>query len=90
MTLRPTFSAPAYGKSALSSRRFRRPSIWLSQPASWFQLANQQATNRTVCSTFLLLGGDKTGHDRWYEVHVPVADTLYDEHLATLKQEGLL
>jgi hypothetical protein len=41
-------------------------------------------------AAILLLGGDKTGHDRWYEVHVPAADTLYDEHLATLKQEGLL
>ncbi len=36
----------------------------------------------------LLLGGDKTGDDRWYEVNVPIADRLYDEHLATLKDEG--
>lgn len=38
----------------------------------------------------LLLGGDKTGDDRWYETHVPLADDLYDEHLETLKREGLL
>jgi hypothetical protein len=38
----------------------------------------------------LLLGGDKTGKDRWYEQFVPVADDLYDEHLATLAREGLL
>ncbi len=38
----------------------------------------------------LLLGGDKTGHPRWYDEQVPVADRLYDEHLATLKKEGLL
>lgn len=36
----------------------------------------------------LLLGGDKTGQDRWYEVHVPVAEKLYDEHLETLRKEG--
>lgn len=36
----------------------------------------------------LLIGGDKTGDDRWYEVHVPIADGLYDEHLQQLKQEG--
>ena len=36
----------------------------------------------------LLIGGDKTGDDRWYEVHVPLADRLYDEHLAQLKREG--
>ena len=41
-------------------------------------------------NAILLLGGDKTGDDRWYDVHVPVADTLYDVHLATLKKEGKL
>jgi hypothetical protein len=29
----------------------------------------------------LLIGGDKTGDDRWYDVFVPVADRLYDDHL---------
>lgn len=38
----------------------------------------------------LLIGGDKTGHDRWYEEHVPMADRLYDEHLETLTREGLI
>ncbi len=38
----------------------------------------------------LLLGGDKTGNPRWYDEQVPVADRLYDEHLETLKKEGLL
>ncbi|BDB13361.1 type II toxin-antitoxin system RelE/ParE family toxin [Acidithiobacillus ferrooxidans] len=37
----------------------------------------------------LLLGGDKTGNDRWYDENVPVADQLYDEHLITLQKEGL-
>ena len=36
----------------------------------------------------LLLGGDKTGHDRWYEVHVPKADGIYDVHLDELRKEG--
>ena len=38
----------------------------------------------------LLIGGDKTGHDRWYEQFVPVADRLYDRHLETLNREGLI
>ena len=38
----------------------------------------------------LLLGGDKTGNDRWYEEQVPVADRLYDEHLRQLEREGLI
>jgi hypothetical protein len=41
-------------------------------------------------TAILLFGGDKTGKDRWYEDFVPVADRLYDAHLATLKQEGLI
>ena len=38
----------------------------------------------------LLLGGDKTGNDRWYDRFVPIADKLYDEHLNTLEKEGLV
>jgi len=38
----------------------------------------------------LLIGGDKTGDDRWYQQFVPLADRLYDEHLNTLKREGLI
>ena len=38
----------------------------------------------------LLIAGDKTGDDRWYDVFVPRADGLYDEHLETLAEEGLI
>ena len=41
-------------------------------------------------SAILLIGGNKAGDNRWYEVHIDIADRLYDEHLETLKQEGLL
>jgi len=41
-------------------------------------------------SAILLIGGDKTGDDRWYDVHVPIADRLYDEHLEQLRKEGLI
>jgi hypothetical protein len=37
----------------------------------------------------LLIGGDKSGDPNWYETLVPLADQLYDEHLDTLKREGL-
>jgi hypothetical protein len=36
----------------------------------------------------LLLGGNKTGNDRWYAVNVPRADALFGEHLAQLEQKG--
>ena len=38
-------------------------------------------------SALLLIGGDKTGDDRWYETYVPIADRLYSEHLAALARE---
>jgi hypothetical protein len=38
----------------------------------------------------LLIGGEKTGDDRWYEKMVPQADKLYDDHLETLRREGLI
>lgn len=41
-------------------------------------------------TAILLLAGDKTGEDRWYDVNVPIADKLYDEHLNLLKKEGLI
>ncbi len=43
-----------------------------------------------VRSAILLIGGDKTGDGRFYEVFIPVADKLYDQHLELLKKEGLL
>jgi hypothetical protein len=41
-------------------------------------------------NAILLIGGDKTGNDRFYEIFMPLADRLYDEHLVVLKKEGLL
>lgn len=41
-------------------------------------------------NAILLIGGDKTGNDRWYEINVPIADRLYDEHLEQLRKEGLI
>lgn len=38
----------------------------------------------------LLIGGDKTGKNNWYREFVPVADRLYDAHLAALRKEGLI
>jgi hypothetical protein len=38
-------------------------------------------------SAILLIGGDKTGDKRFYERMIPIADTLYDEHLAALAKE---
>jgi hypothetical protein len=39
-------------------------------------------------SDILLIGGDKTGNDRWYEINVPIADRIYAQHLAELRKES--
>jgi hypothetical protein len=41
-------------------------------------------------SAVLLIGGDKTGDDRFYQRMIPEADRLYDEHLEELNKEGFL
>jgi hypothetical protein len=41
-------------------------------------------------AAILLIGGNKSGHDRWYDEYIPKADKLYDEHLELLKKEGLI
>jgi hypothetical protein len=41
-------------------------------------------------SAILLIGGDKSGDDRFYERMIPLADRLYDEYLEELRNEGLI
>jgi hypothetical protein len=38
-------------------------------------------------SAILLLGGKKTGDERWYETMIPKADALYERHLRVIKKE---
>jgi hypothetical protein len=35
----------------------------------------------------LLIGGDKTGDDRFYETMVPKADKIYDNYLKEIQKE---
>jgi hypothetical protein len=41
-------------------------------------------------TAILLVGGDKTGDDRFYEKFIPIADRLYDIYLEEIGEEGLL
>jgi hypothetical protein len=41
-------------------------------------------------TAILLIGGNKTGNDRWYEKYVSIADDLYKQHIVTLKSEGVI
>jgi hypothetical protein len=42
-------------------------------------------------AAIFLIGGDKTNRwQSWYRTMIPVADRLYDDHLAELRREGLI
>jgi hypothetical protein len=41
-------------------------------------------------ASILLIGGDKTGNDRWYVQNISIADKLYDEHLQALGKEDAI
>ena len=38
-------------------------------------------------AAILLVAGDKTGDDRWYETNVSIADTLFERHLRMIGKE---
>ena len=38
-------------------------------------------------TALLLVGGEKTGDDRWYDKMVPKAETLYRRHLRQIEKE---
>jgi hypothetical protein len=38
-------------------------------------------------TAILLVAGDKSGDDRWYETNVPLADRLFERHLRTIGKE---
>lgn len=41
-------------------------------------------------TAILLIGGNKTGNNRFYRQYVPRADRLYDQYLDELRREGLI
>jgi hypothetical protein len=41
-------------------------------------------------SAILLIGGDKTGDDRFYQRMIPIADALYDVYIEEIRKEGLI
>lgn len=35
---------------------------------------------------YLILGGDKTGDDRWYKTAIPMAEAIYQQHLREIRR----
>jgi hypothetical protein len=38
-------------------------------------------------TAILLIGGNKEGNDRFYKEMIPIADRLYDQHLAEIAKD---
>ena len=38
-------------------------------------------------TAILLIGGKKTGNEKWYDKMIPIADKLFAEHLKILKRK---
>lgn len=36
----------------------------------------------------ILIGGDMSGDNRWYDTFFPIADKLHDEHLQQIQRES--
>ena len=74
------------------------PALQVPATATCASFASSTAAVLSACfyafdprrTAILLIGGDKTGNQRFYRQFVPLADKLYDEHLKELKEEGLI
>ncbi len=74
-----------YSSSIASSRHSHMRELRVQHAGRPYRILYAFDPRRTA---ILLIGGEKTGDDRWYETFVPLADRLYDEHLSQLRQEG--
>lgn len=82
----PTLGFP-HSSAVLSSRHRNMRELRVQSGGRPLRLFYAFDPRRTA---ILLIGGDKTGDDRFYVRFVSLADELYDEHLAELRREGLI
>jgi hypothetical protein len=76
-----------YGSAVITSRHGHMRELRIQHAGKPYRVLYAFDPRRVA---ILLVGGDKTGNDRWYATFVPVADALYDRRLASLQREGLI
>jgi hypothetical protein len=79
----PTLDHP-YTSSVAQSKHSKMRELRIQIGGRPFRVLYAFDPNRAA---ILLIGGDKTGDERWYDVKVPIADRLYDQHLEALDKE---
>lgn len=81
--LGPTLSFP-YSSKINGSRYSRLRELRIQHAGCPYRILYAFDHRRTA---ILLVGGDKTGDDRWYTTNIPIAEAQYETHLRTLKKE---
>ena len=76
-----------YSKKVMSSRHGRMRELRVQSDGRPIRVFYAFDPRRVA---ILLIGGEKTGDDRFYFEYVRIADRIYDSHLDYLRQEGLI
>ena len=82
----PALSFP-YSSSITTSKHSRMRELRIQHQGEPYRVLYAFDPRRVA---ILLVGGKKTGDDRWYDKIIPMADALHDDHLDSLEQEGLI
>lgn len=82
----PALTRP-YADTVKGSRHANMRELRIQHQSRPFRLLYAFDPRRTA---IILVGGDKGGDDRWYDVYIPIGDKLYDEHLQQLENEHRL
>ena len=82
----PTLPFP-YSSDVKGSRHGQMRELRIQHKGEPYRVLYAFDPRRTA---ILVLGGNKGGDDRWYEVNVPKADDIYDAYIAELQSEGLI
>jgi len=80
----PTLPFP-HSSGVVSSKHARMRELRIQHEGRPYRVLYAFDPRRTA---ILLIGGDQTGNERWYEENVPIADQLYDQHLQEVKREA--
>ncbi len=79
----PALGRP-YVDSVKKSKHTNMKELRISNKKRLFRMLFAFDPERTA---ILLIGGDKRGDKRFYQRMIPLADTLFDQHLETLRKQ---
>ncbi len=71
-----------YSSGVESSRHSHMRELRIQHSGNPYRVLYAFDPRRTA---ILLIGGCKTGNNRWYDEFVPIADRIYDEHVENLQ-----